>query len=133
MKVRELIAGLDEKQRRSVSKCLDECRLVDPEEEVLVEVSKEVLDFVKVLANPIRLSILKMLMNRWMCVCLIAKALDQDQTLISHHLRSLKRMGLLEERREGKIRFYRTNPKSLREGIDGLIKEIGVPKSEASD
>jgi DNA-binding transcriptional ArsR family regulator len=133
MKVGDLIAGLDEKQKRSVSKCLDECKLVNPEEEVPVEVSKEVLDFVKVLANPIRLSILKMLMNRWMCVCLIAKALNQDQTLISHHLRSLKRMGLLEERREGKLRFYRTNVESLREGLDGLVTELGVPRSETSD
>ena len=133
MKVRDLIAGLDEKQKRSVSKCLDKCRLADPEEEVSVEISRDVMDFVKVLANPIRLSILKMLMNRWMCVCLIAKALNQDQTLISHHLRSLKRMGLLEERREGKLRFYRTNPKSLREGLDGLITELGVQGIETSD
>jgi len=133
MKVRDLIAGLKEKQKRSVSKCLDTCRLVDPDEEVPVEISRDVMDFVKVLANPIRLSILKMLMNRWMCVCLIARALNQDQTLISHHLRSLKRVGLLEERREGKLRFYRTNLEGLREDLNGLVTELGVPESEASD
>ncbi|RLF79193.1 transcriptional regulator [Thermococci archaeon] len=98
--------------------------MLDLEEEVVTELSGDLIDFVKVLSNPIRAGILKMLKNRWMCVCLIAKALNQDQTLISHHLRTLKGMNLLHERREGKLRFYRTNLEELKKYVDMLEKEL---------
>lgn len=124
MKVREILESLNEKQRRTVQKCLASCEILDLEEEVETELSRDLIDFVKVLSNPIRAGILKMLKNRWMCVCLIAKALNQDQTLISHHLRTLKGMNLLHERREGKLRFYRTNLEELKKYVDMLEKEI---------
>lgn len=124
MKVRELIESLTEKQRRSVTRCLEQCRLLDPEEEIKVKVGDDVLEFVRIISNPIRMGILNMLMGRWMCVCLIANALDQDQTLISHHLRSLKKLGLLHERREGKLRFYRTNEEVLKEYFEKLKREF---------
>ncbi|ASJ01279.1 ArsR/SmtB family transcription factor [Thermococcus gorgonarius] len=126
MKVVELIEGLNEKQKKSVEKCIEKCNLLNPEEEISVEIEKNVLDFVKVLSNPLRFSIIKMLRNRWLCVCLIAKALGQDQTLISHHLRRLKELGLVEERREGKLRFYRTNEDTLRKYFDDLKNELGL-------
>ena len=124
MKVREILENLNEKQRRTVQKCLASCEILDLEEEVVTELSGDLIDFVKVLSNPIRAGILKMLKNRWMCVCLIAKALNQDQTLISHHLRTLKGMNLLNERREGKLRFYRTNLEELKKYVDMLEKEL---------
>jgi DNA-binding transcriptional ArsR family regulator len=126
MKAKDLIAGLNDKQRRSVEKCLEKCGLLDPEEEISVEVKNDVLNFVKALANPLRFSILKMLQNRWLCVCLIAKALNQDQTLISHHLRKLKELGLVEERREGKLRFYRTRESALKEYVGELEEELSL-------
>jgi len=124
MKVGELLESLNEKQRKTVQKCLESCEILDLEEEIEIELSEESIDFLKVLSNPIRAGILKMLKNRWMCVCLIAKALNQDQTLISHHLRTLKKMNLLHERREGKLRFYRTNLEELKKYIDMLEKEL---------
>ncbi|MCD6189407.1 MAG: helix-turn-helix transcriptional regulator [Thermococcus sp.] len=124
MKVREILESLNEKQRRTVQKCLASCEILDLEEEVEIELSRDLVDFVKVLSNPIRAGILKMLKNRWMCVCLIAKVLNQDQTLISHHLRTLKGMNLLHERREGKLRFYRTNLEELKKYVDMLEKEL---------
>ncbi len=133
MKVRELIGMLSDKQKRSVERCLEECDLVDMEEEIPTELPSDVMEFVKVIANPIRASILKMLNNRWLCVCLIAKALGQDQTLISHHLRTLKKFGLLHERREGKLRFYRTNREVLGEYLKKLSVELlggGLETSE---
>lgn len=124
MKVKDLIENLTDKQKRSVNRCLEQCRLLDPEEDIKLTVEKDVLEFVKLLSNPIRMGILTMLMGRWMCVCLIAKALNQDQTLISHHLRSLKKLGLLHERREGKLRFYKTNEETLKTYLEKLKEEF---------
>lgn len=124
MKVKELLEGLNEKQRKTVQKCLTSCEILDLEEEVETELSPKLMEFIKVLSNPIRAGIIKMLKNRWMCVCLIAKALNQDQTLISHHLRTLKNMNLLHERREGKLRFYKTNMEELKKYLSVLEKEF---------
>ncbi|MCA6214703.1 metalloregulator ArsR/SmtB family transcription factor [Thermococcus sp. 101 C5] len=124
MKVRELIESLNEKQRATVQKCLASCEILDLDEEIETELSRDLVDFLKVLSNPIRAGIIKMLKNRWMCVCLIAKALNQDQTLISHHIRTLKEMNLLHERREGKLRFYRTNLEELKKYVEMLEKEL---------
>lgn len=126
MKVKELIESLSEKQRKSVEKCLEKCNLLEPEEEISSGVNKDAIEFVKALANPLRFGILKMLRDRWMCVCLIAKALDQDQTLISHHLRTLKMLDLVEERREGKLRFYRTREDVLRKYMKLLEEELSL-------
>lgn len=124
MKVRELMERLPDKQKRSVEKCVEKCDLVNLDEEIPTEVPREVVEFSKVISNPLRLSILRMLRDRWLCVCLIAKALDQDQTLISHHLRTLKGLGLLEERREGKLRFYRAKRDVIGKYLDALRSEL---------
>ncbi|ACS32939.1 ArsR/SmtB family transcription factor [Thermococcus gammatolerans] len=124
MKVKDLINMLSDRQRKSVEGCLERCDLLDPEEEIAKEIPQDVVEFSKIIANPIRASILKMLSNRWLCVCLIAKALDQDQTLISHHLRTLKRFNLLHEKREGKLRFYRTNREVLERYLEKLSLEL---------
>lgn len=124
VKVKKLLEELNEKQRKTVQKCLASCEILDLEEEVETELSLELINFVKVLSNPIRAGIIKMLKKRWMCVCLIAKALNQDQTLISHHLRTLKNMNLLHERREGKLRFYKTNMEELKKYLSILEMEL---------
>ncbi|HIP75008.1 MAG TPA: transcriptional regulator [Thermococcus paralvinellae] len=123
MKIRELIEKLNEKQRKTVKRCLQSCEIMDLEEDIDIETNEELLRFLKLVSNPIRYKILKMVKNRWMCVCLISQALGEDQTLISHHLRSLKNMNLLHERREGKLRFYRTNVEKLRKYLKLLEKE----------
>lgn len=124
MRVKDLIERLSEKQRKSVESCIEECRLLDPEEDIPAELPKDVVKFSKIISNPIRATILKMLRDRWLCVCLISKALNQDQTLISHHLRTLKKLGLLHERREGKLRFYRTNKEALENYLKALSREL---------
>ncbi|NJE07792.1 transcriptional regulator [Thermococcus sp. M39] len=124
MKIRELIEKLNEKQRMTVKRCLQSCEIVDLDEEVGIETNEDLLRFLKLISNPIRYKILKMVKNRWMCVCLISQALEEDQTLISHHLRSLKDMNLVYERREGKLKFYKTNLEELRKYIKLLEKEF---------
>ncbi|ASJ15723.1 transcriptional regulator [Thermococcus chitonophagus] len=132
MKVRELIEKLSDRQRKTVMGCLERCNLLDLDEEIEVYPSDDVNRFLKIISNPIRYGILKMLMDRWMCVCLIAEALEVDQTLVSHHLRILKELGILEEKKEGKLRFYTTNKEKLREYLDALLEDLGYESPKGS-
>ena len=124
MKVGDVLEKLNEKQRKTVAKCTEECGIPDVEAEIETETRGETVRFLKALSNPIRLKILKMLRGKWLCVCIISAALGQDQTLISHHLRTLKSMNLIESRKEGKMHFYRTNEEALKRYINLLSKEL---------
>lgn len=120
MKVKEIVEKLNEKQKKTVKKCIENCGLPELEAEVETEVSMDVVEFLKVIANPLRFKILKMTRNHWLCVCILAQVLEADQTLISHHLRTLKRLNLVEERREGRMHFYRAR----RDVIENYLKKV---------
>ncbi len=124
VKVRELFEKLDEKQRRTILRCVERCGIPELDAEIEPEVRKDVVEFLKVIANPIRLAILKLLRDKWLCVCLISQALGQDQTLISHHLRTLKSLGLVDERKEGRMRFYKTREGALELYLDRVRREL---------
>ncbi|WP_297477744.1 metalloregulator ArsR/SmtB family transcription factor [Thermococcus sp.] len=124
MKVGDVLNKLNEKQRKTVARCSENCGILDVDAEINTEVNEETVRFLKALSNPIRLKILKMLRGRWLCVCIISAALEQDQTLISHHLRTLKSVNLIESRKEGKMHFYRTNEEVLRKHLELLSGEL---------
>lgn len=58
------------------------------------------------LSDSTRLKILWMLIHAEICVYDIAKALDMSAPAVSHHLRSLRQLGLINYRRSGKHVFY---------------------------
>ncbi|GAB6135558.1 ArsR/SmtB family transcription factor [Thermococcus henrietii] len=124
MKVGELFEKLDERQKKTVMRCVEKCGIPELDAEIEPEVKEEAVKFLKVLSNPIRLAILKLLRDQWLCVCLISEALEQDQTLISHHLRTLKSLGLVEERKEGRMRFYRTRKDILEDYLAKVRGEL---------
>jgi len=62
----------------------------------------------KLIANPIRLKILLILLNKeWACNCEFESAFSEHQTLISHHLRNLREGGLITFEKKGKWKFYK--------------------------
>ncbi len=124
MKVRDVLGELTERQRKTVLQCAELCGIPELDTEIEVEVEEDMLKFLKAVSNPLRLKMLKMLKDNWLCVCLIAKMLQQDQTLISHHLRTLKSLGLILERREGKMHFYKTNTEMLQRYLDRVKNEL---------
>ena len=67
---------------------------------------QDLADFFKVFGDSTRLKILNVLLCSEMCVLDIAGILGMSQSAISHQLRILKQMGLVKNRREGKIIFY---------------------------
>jgi len=124
MKVRELFERLDERQKKTVMGCRERCGIPNLDAEVNPEVPDDVVKFLKVISNPLRLKILKLIKDEWLCVCLISQALGEDQTLISHHIRSLKSLNLVLERREGRMRFYKTNIEVVRRYLEAVRGEL---------
>lgn len=53
-----------------------------------------------------RLKILYILQEGDHCVCEIEKHIDESQSLISHHLRTLKKAGLIKDRKKGQFVHY---------------------------
>ena len=67
----------------------------------------EVVETAKGLAHPTRLRILAMLADGELCVCQMTAVLELAPSTVSQHLSVLSRGGLLADRKEGKLVFYR--------------------------
>jgi DNA-binding transcriptional ArsR family regulator len=67
----------------------------------------ELVETAKGLAHPARLRILAMLEEGELCVCQMTAVLELAPSTVSQHLSVLSRGGLLTDRKEGKLVFYR--------------------------
>jgi len=79
---------------------------------------KEILklkEFLKIVSDTNRLRILCLLTKKELCVCEIFEALKLPQNLVSHHLAKLKKLSLIEEKKEGTFVIYSINQKSLKQ------------------
>ena len=65
----------------------------------------------KLLADTSRIRILLLLSRKELCVCQIMGVLDMAQPLVSRNLSLLYRAGFLEDRRDGKMMYYRLKKK----------------------
>jgi len=74
------------------------------------------VNILKAMADPCRLTILKLLREGELCVCEIMTALNRPQSSTSHHLSILKDAGLIKERKDGKWSHYRLS--------DGAVIEM---------
>ena len=78
---------------------------------------KEILklkEFLKIISDTNRLRILCLLTKKELCVCEIFEALKLPQNLVSHHLTKLKKLSLIEEKKEGTFVIYSINQKALK-------------------
>ncbi|RTZ98696.1 MAG: transcriptional regulator [Deltaproteobacteria bacterium] len=60
----------------------------------------------KVLGDPTRLSIVSALRDGEMCVCDLAAFLKMTESAVSHHLRRLRDLSLVKNRRDGQVLYY---------------------------
>lgn len=80
------------------------------------------------LADPVRLSIVRMLTKKTLCVCKIQGSLKMSQPRISRHLGLLKKAGLIACTKKGKWCYYRLTPGSIWESIRELSEGVGSGK-----
>lgn len=79
----------------------------------------------KACSDPGRLRIVHALLRQEMCVCDLAALLDVSESAVSHQLRLLRNMGLVANRREGTVLYYRLVDKRLAQLIDlaGMLQD----------
>ena len=77
------------------------------------------------LADPTRRAVLDLLRHGRQPAGQIAQAFPVSRPAISKHLRLLRRAHLVEERREGRHRFYQLNPEPLK-AVDSWLEEYRV-------
>jgi DNA-binding transcriptional ArsR family regulator len=80
------------------------------------------LDAAAAISDPIRRRVLELVRDRELPAGELAAAFDVSRPAVSRHLRVLREAGLLRERRAGKQRLYRADPRplaELREWLDG--------------
>jgi len=70
--------------------------------------------FLKAISDANRLKIICILKNGPQCVCEIFPVVGISQKLASHHLKQLKQVGLLTEKREGNFIRYGLDKKAIK-------------------
>lgn len=68
---------------------------------------ERLIEYLKVLADPTRMKIIKFLLRGDMYVCELVEVMGVAQPTVSQHLRRLKAVGLAEENKEGQRIRYR--------------------------
>jgi len=122
--LREVIESLDKDSCREelLRICLSD------REEMLKIIDQRTINniskFFLAIANPLRLKILLFLVQKPLPVCLLTKLLSVDQTLVSHHLRTLKRYNLVRVEVKGRFRFYRYNEREAPQEITFLLRSL---------
>lgn len=71
---------------------------------------KDITSFHQTLSEPLRLRLLRLLMERELCVCELMRALKTPQYKVSRHLGILKKAGLVRDWREGTWIHYELSP-----------------------
>lgn len=82
----------------------------------------EVSKICKALADPNRILIVKSLSNGELCACRLLEQFEIAQPTLSHHMKVLMDVSLVNQRKEGKWHYYSLNCEKLREFQDCLGK-----------
>ena len=80
----------------------------------------------QVLSHEVRLQILDELRKAEACVCHLQLVLGRPQAYVSQQLRVLRESGLVEDRREGSLVFYRVANKQ----VEQLLNDMFGPAEE---
>ena len=82
-------------------------------------------DFLKALAEPVRLDILKFLaLHGASDVNVISNSFPQDRSVISRHLSTMEKSGMLNSRKEGRHVIYSINGSSMLEQAENLYQSL---------
>ena len=88
--------------------------------------AEQIAPLLKALADPVRLRLMSLVASHAggeACVCDLNDAFDLSQPTISHHLKVLHEVGLLDRSKRGVWVYYRARP----EALAGLAELIGDP------
>lgn len=76
------------------------------------------------LADPNRAKIVYSLLHQELCVCDIAAVLGISESAVSQHLRILRVLRLVKQRRDGKMAYYSLNDEHVRLLLDICLEHL---------
>lgn len=79
----------------------------------------------RAISDPTRRAVLDLLRRGSLPAGQIARAFSVSRPAVSKHLRLLRRARLVQERREGRNRFYQLNPEPLR-AVDSWLNDYRI-------
>lgn len=82
-------------------------------------------DLLKGVADPTRLRLLSALGSAELCVCDLAAVVNLSESAVSHQLRVLRGLRLVESRKEGRVVYYRLLDQHVRNLIQGTLEHVG--------
>jgi len=92
--------------------------------------AKNLAQLYRALAHPVRLQILNQLLREEACVCHLTCILRRPQPYVSQQLSKLREAGLVTDRRDGQIIYYRAANPTLAGMIalgQQILREQGLP------
>lgn len=95
---------------------MSDCRHKNRSEEL-----KELAGFLDVIAEENRLKIICLLRGGEKCVCELWQNLKLPQNLVSHHLKVLKKLGLITSRKTGLKVIYSLNDENVGQYLDQIF------------
>lgn len=81
---------------------------------------QKIAGFHRALSDPMRIKIMRLLMERELCVCEVVRSLNEPQYKVSKHIAVLKQAGLVRDWREGTWIHYELSPKLSPEWQEAL-------------
>ncbi|MDY7091866.1 MAG: metalloregulator ArsR/SmtB family transcription factor [Acidobacteriota bacterium] len=95
---------------------------------------RDLVEASKGLAHPARLRLLAMLATGELCVCQMTAVLELAPSTVSQHLSVLSRGGLVADRKEGKLVYYRLGDGEMAEAVlDPLLSLLAEDEQVKAD
>ena len=89
----------------------------------------DVADFFKIFGDSTRIKLLKLLLEKEMCVNEIAESLSMTQSAVSHQLRVLRQNDLVKFKKEGKLVIYSLDDYHIKDVLKSGIEHIKHKKN----
>ncbi len=90
----------------------------------------------KALGHPTRLFIVHQLADGEKCVCELTEMIGSDMSTVSRHLSQLKEAGILDQRKQGAMIFYRLRTPCVLnffQCVENVVGSETSPRQEVSD
>jgi ArsR family transcriptional regulator, arsenate/arsenite/antimonite-responsive transcriptional repressor len=76
----------------------------------MISVTTDIVAFSRALADPTRWRIVRLVLDRALCVCELADILEMPQSSVSSHVQVIRKAGLLESEKCEKWTYFRIGP-----------------------